>query len=118
MQKTTLHLGPGAIADYYTWLQAARHGDMLIYYHGDLQYDRAQEFPTGTSKSEEGQRMRVCLLDALADRVSDDARTGVVTLTQRRIGPNVYEYRAHRVNLRQARSDQANEQSDAERLPA
>lgn len=84
-QFTYLDLGAGAVSQYNDWLEDALHGDALIYWTGDLQYDRQ----LGDLKTQ--------ILDTLASRIVRDAKDGILVLTQKRIAENVFEYRAHRI---------------------
>lgn len=93
--RTVLELDAGAIAAYYEWLKSARHGDVLVYWVGDLQYDRQAYPPKDDPGYEEAQR-RLALLGVVADRVFDDAKSGELILTQLRLGPSRWEYRAGR----------------------
>jgi hypothetical protein len=91
----TLEMGPGALAEYYSWANSASNGDVLVYWVGDLQYDRQQEGSPFDPLSS-SQATALSALNAVADRILADSKAGVVTLTQRRLGESRYEYRATR----------------------
>ncbi|ARQ95264.1 hypothetical protein [Bradyrhizobium phage BDU-MI-1] len=93
--RTVLEVGPGAIADYYDWMKDARQGDVLVYWQGDLQYDRQVTVPEG-DVLRSAERQRINALNIVADRVFEDAKAGDLSLTQLRIGTNIFEYRATR----------------------
>jgi hypothetical protein len=95
MQRTILEVSPGALSDYYDWLKAAAAGDVLVYWQGDLQYDRQVVIPE-SDVLRGNDRLRIATLNVLADRVMVDAKEGHLHLTQRRIGTNIFEYRATR----------------------
>jgi hypothetical protein len=95
MERTVLDVAVGALSDYYDWMQAAAHGDVLIYWTGDLQYDRQVEVPEN-DVMRAADRQRVIMLNMVADRASKDAKQGLLHLTQRRISGGVFEYRATR----------------------
>jgi hypothetical protein len=93
---TILDISPGALSDYYDWLKDSKHGDTLIYWQGDLQFDRQVVVPASdVMRSDE--RSRIAALNTVADRVRIDAKSGVLLLTQKRIGFGIFEYRAQRV---------------------
>ncbi|MGJ4953145.1 hypothetical protein [Bradyrhizobium sp. HKCCYLS20291] len=95
MARTVLDVSPGALSDYYDWLKAAPAGDVLVYWSGDLQYDRQVVIPE-TDVLRGNERLRLATLNVLADRVLEDAKHGHLLLTQKRIGTNIFEYRATR----------------------
>jgi hypothetical protein len=95
MTRTVLEVGPGALAEYYDWLKDAAAGDVLVYWQGDLQYDRQVVVPEN-DVLRSSERTRIRALNYVADRVLVDARGGQLHLTQLRIGTNVFEYRATR----------------------
>lgn len=114
-ERSALYPGPGMIADYHDWFDGASHGDVLIYYTGDLQYDRQAVYDE--SKTEEkADWAKTITLNAVADSIAYEAKRGNLILTQRRLGESNYEYRASRVRLNDAARRQANQQSDAERI--
>ena len=94
MKTSTLAIGPGALADYYDWFGAAREGDVLEYWRGDLQFDRDPlNFPADMTDEARAQ----CLsLNSVAHCIRRDAASGSLILTQKRHGPNDYTYRAQR----------------------
>lgn len=92
-KRTELEAGAGALAEYYDWFKDARTGDTLVYHVGDLQFDRDI---TNWPAVAEGQAVWIKHLDALADRVMKDAHEGYLVLTQKRLSPSTYEYRAVR----------------------
>src|ERR1700688_2065136 len=93
--RTVLEVGPGALSEYYDWMKDAAQGDVLIYWSGDLQYDRQVVVPEGDIlRSTE--RHRITALNVVADRVLEDAKDGLLHLTQQRIGFSLFEYRATR----------------------
>lgn len=94
MKRNTLDVGPGALSDYYDWFKNARAGDVLIYWKGDLRFDRdVENLPPGHTAENERDTMS---LDALASRIGKDAKDGYLHLLQRRIAENLYEYLAVR----------------------
>ena len=95
MQRTVLEVAPGALSDYYDWMKGAAQGDVLVYWHGDLQYDR-QVVIDSNDVLRTADRQRIATLNVLADRVFKDAKTGDVLLTQLKVGGSIYEYRAIR----------------------
>jgi hypothetical protein len=110
--RSNLYPGPGMVSDYREWFDASRHGDVLVYHVGDLQYDRQAQYDE--DKPEERENWKVVVtLNAVADAISYEARKGNLVLTQRRLGESKYEYIATRRNLDQARRMQAQKQSDA-----
>lgn len=94
MQPLVLDVAPGALADYYEWFRSAKPGAVLVYWTGDLAYDR--DLGNFDDTSDEGVRQRVKALDALASRIASDASDGYLHLLQKRIALSVYEYRAVR----------------------
>lgn len=95
MERTLLDIAPGALSEYYDWLKASSTGDVLVYWIGDLQFDRSVELPE-TDVMLGAQRLRIAALNVVAERIYDDAKEGLLTLTQKRIDQNVFEYRATR----------------------
>ena len=95
MARTVLEVGPGALAEYYDWLKDAAPGDVLVYWQGDLQFDRQVVVPA-EDVLRSAERTRVLALNFVADRVLADAKDGLLHLTQLRIGTNIFEYRATR----------------------
>lgn len=81
---TVLRPENGALTEYYKWVDAANHGDTLIYWTGDLQFDRQTE-------------ANADLIDSIANRVLVGSTVGEVILTQKRVAPYQYEYRATRI---------------------
>jgi hypothetical protein len=67
-------------------LENAKPGQTLLYYEGDLMYDRA--YNTKLTKSDKSK------LNALAGAVYEAYEVGRVLLTQKRVGPHVWEYQA------------------------
>lgn len=94
-ERTILDVSPGALSDYYDWLKASAADDVLVYWQGDLQYDRQVVIPEG-DVLRANERLRIATLNVLADRVLEDAKDGQLHLTQARIGTNIFEYRATR----------------------
>lgn len=96
MKRTVMDVGPGALADYYEWFKESREGDSLIYWRGDLRFDRdVENFRHADDFNE--RELPIKALDALATRIHSDAWDGYLLLVQKRIGVNDYEYRAVRV---------------------
>lgn len=95
MARTVLEVGPGALAEYYDWVKDAASGDVLVYWQGDLQYDRQIAVPADDVLNA-SLRTRIQALNFVADRVLRDSKEGLVHLTQLRIGTNIFEYRATR----------------------
>jgi len=98
MKRTDLDVGPGALLEYEDWLKRARHGDVLVYWVGDLQNDRQETFDDH-DPSQEVRRKQIGALGFLADRIKSDARRKDVALTQKRLGEGRYEYRATRTRM-------------------
>lgn len=98
-QVTILDVGPGALADYYEWFRHARSGSTLVYWRGNLSFDRDIENFVGDSFYTEREPV-VLALDAIAKRIFADGKDGVIILTQRKLGFDHYEYRAMRVQTR------------------
>lgn len=91
---TRLDPGPGCLMDYYEWFQKARHGEALVYWTGDLRFDRD---PDNCPPDQLGAREpAIRALDQLAQRIWKDAADGALVLVQKRLGDNVFEYRALR----------------------
>jgi hypothetical protein len=95
MKRTVLEVGPGALSEYYDWIKDAASGDVLVYWQGDLQYDRQITVPTD-DVLRAAERTRIQALNFVADRVLKDSKGGLLHLTQLRIGTNLFEYRATR----------------------
>jgi hypothetical protein len=95
MARTVLEVGQGALAEYYDWMKDAANGDVLVYWQGDLQYDRQINVPA-SDVLRTALRTRIQALNFVADRVLADAKAGLLHLTQLRIGTNLFEYRATR----------------------
>jgi hypothetical protein len=95
MARTVLEVGPGALAEYYDWIKDAANGDVLVYWQGDLQYDRQIKVPA-EDILRSAERSRLQALNFVADRVLRDAKDGLLHLTQLRVGASLFEYRATR----------------------
>jgi hypothetical protein len=95
MQATILELSPGALSDYYDWMKDAAHGSSLVYWRGSLQRDRQVVIPP-TDIMQAERRLQISVLNAVAFRIMADAKAGHLTLTQKKIGDSLYEYRATR----------------------
>jgi hypothetical protein len=95
MARTVLEVGPGALAEYYDWMKGAASGDVLVYWQGDLQYDR-QVVISADDVLRSADRARISALNFVSDRVLKDSKEGLLHLTQLRIGSNLFEYRATR----------------------
>lgn len=93
--RTVLEVGPGALSEYYDWMKDAAQGDVLIYWSGDLQYDRQVVIPEW-DVMRAAERQRITALNVVADRVLEDAKDSLLHLTQQRLGSNLFEYRATR----------------------
>lgn len=115
VERSALYPGPGMISDYHEWYDDARHGDVLVYYTGDLQYDRQGVYDEHKPEEKESWAKTI-VLNAVADSIAYEARKGNLILTQRRLAESNYEYRATRVRLSDAAREQAEQQSDAERI--
>lgn len=96
MNRTVISVTPGALQDYDEWMKEAAHGDVLVYWTGDLQFDRLAEFDE-RDQSRDEDRKRVSVLNALADRVRAAAKRKELALTQKRVGEMQFEYRATRL---------------------
>ena len=95
MARTVLEVGPGALSEYYDWMKDAANGDVLVYWQGDLQFDRQVAVPAD-DVLRAAERTRITALNFVADRILADAKEGLLHLTQLRIGANLFEYRATR----------------------
>jgi hypothetical protein len=93
--RTVLEVGPGALSEYYDWMKDAAQGDVLVYWSGDLQFDRQVVVPEG-DVMRAADRQRITALNVVADRILEDAEDGLLHLTQFRVGTSFYEYRATR----------------------
>ncbi|WP_316196693.1 hypothetical protein [Bradyrhizobium sp. SZCCHNS3053] len=93
-ERTVLDTGPGALSEYYDWMKGAAAGDVLVYWQGDLQFDRQVVVPDEALRASE--RARVQSLNFIADRICADAKAGLLYLTQKRVGLGIFEYRATR----------------------
>lgn len=114
MATTSIALNTGTLLAYETWFgRESRHGDTLVYFKGDLNGERQKPLPAEGDAAQEDERVRLVVLDALADRVRVDAMNGDLALTQRRFGDFTYEYRATRLCPQRERLRQAGVQSDA-----
>jgi hypothetical protein len=95
MEITRLDMAPGALAEYYDWLKASKDGDRLVYWIGDLQFDRQIDIPA-SDVLRATDRLNVAQLNAVASRILADSKTGDLQLTQKKLSESVYEYRATR----------------------
>lgn len=93
-EPTNLHIGPSGLSDYYEWFRTAQHGDVLVYWTGDLQFDRD---PQNAPDSTEEQIQVLKTLDTIATRIVKDAGDKGLALFQRRIAFGIFEYRAVRL---------------------
>jgi hypothetical protein len=101
MRLMELEAGAGALAEYYDWFKDARTGDVLIYWHGDLQFDRdITNYPT----LDDEQKARISVIDTLAKRIMSDAQDGYLVLSQQKITSAEYRYKATRRRLPGERS--------------
>jgi hypothetical protein len=107
-QVTQLEMSPGALPEYYDWLKEAKHGETIVYWQGDLQYDRQVVIPAH-DVMRAADRLRLNSLNVVADRVREDADNGLLLLTQKRLGFAVYEYRATRVRQTFSKAKHPNE---------
>ncbi len=96
--RTVLEMVPGALSEYYDWIKSAAHGDKLVYWIGDLQYDR-QVVISPTDLLRKDKRDEISALNVVASRLHDDAKAGLVKLTQKRLDVGVFEYRAMRYRV-------------------
>lgn len=113
MARSILTPTQGALVAYDEWLEQSRHGDVLVYYTGDLQFDRDQPMPDEYDDSQRPELVRLTVINAIADRIRVDAGIQRVALTQRKIRESHYEYMATRLRPERERLRQAAEQSDA-----
>jgi hypothetical protein len=67
-------------------LDIAKPGQTLLYYEGDLMYDR--QYNTKLTKADKSK------LNSLAGAVYEAYEVGRVLLTQKRVGPHVWLYQA------------------------
>lgn len=92
-QVTRLFPEQGMLTQYYDWFKRAKHGEVLVYWTGDLQFDR----DTGNYPEADAAQDILCKsLSGVADAILRDASKKGVILTQKRLGPSNYEYRATR----------------------
>lgn len=91
-----LDMEPGALFEYEEWLQAAKHGETLIYWLGNLTTERNIELDPEDRRLD-ALRKRLGALEVTSARIFADAKRGAVVLTQRRLDEGVYEYRATRL---------------------
>jgi hypothetical protein len=96
VECTELEAVPGILSAYDDWMQDAKHGDMVVYWRGDLQYDRQVVISDNDPDRAEKRKM-LSALNVLANRIIDDAKAGRVALTQKRLGYSTFEYRALRI---------------------
>lgn len=94
-KRSVLEMAPGALSEYYDWIKSAAHGDTLVYWVGDLQFER-QIVISPSDLLRKNRRDEISSLNVLASRLHDDAKAGLVKLTQKRLDWGVFEYRAHR----------------------
>lgn len=115
MSQTVLDLTDKAVLAYTTWFERdSRHGDTLVYFTGDLAYERSLPIPDEDDLSRKDEYVRLVVLDALAARIKVDALNNELALTQRRVALNTFEYRATRLRPERERLRQAAEQSDVD----
>lgn len=96
MTVTELEVDAGSLSEYYDWFSIAETGDLLVYWVGDLAYDRDEQNHR-TRVDFKDKRSQISALDALATRIRKDAEDGFLILTQKKINNSLYEYRAARV---------------------
>lgn len=114
MATTTLRHDKGAVALYDDWFEQARHGDVMVYFTGDLMAARdTLEAVDINDPAQEETFRTLTLVDTIAVRAASEAKLGLVALTQQRMGENNYRYRATRIRPERERLRQAAEQSDA-----
>lgn len=77
-------------SDFIRRLVSARRGDRIIYYRGDLAYERWKEDQSITNKTKR-------LVNRLAIVVYREYKHNRCRLVQRRIGKNCFEYIAVKV---------------------
>lgn len=98
-KRTVLDAGAGALADYYDWQHESKHGDVLVYWIGDLQTERQYvgdpDDPDFFTK-----KKRAMVANSLAERIIADNKAGLITLVQKRLGDHQYEYWAVRLAQR------------------
>lgn len=105
MNKITLSIAtrPLSVGMVATWVAKATAGDVLVYHQGFLGRDRwvlKRQKPHGDGTSEFSWVEPVRPTHDLAMEMWTFHLLGLVTLTQRRLGPGLFEYRATRTMLR------------------
>jgi hypothetical protein len=86
----------GALFDYEDWLDVAEAGDILVYFVGCLATAREVELDE-YDKTQASARKILGALQVTSSRIMSDQKQGLVSLSQRRIAEDVYEYRATRL---------------------
>jgi len=99
MTKTVLKIGANSLTEYDAWMKASSHGDVLVYWVGDLASDR-----TTILKVDEEMRKRLNVINAVANRVLGDNKSGDLVLFQKRKKEGVSEYWAMRVRKKVGQS--------------
>ena len=99
MSRTSLNISANTLTEYDAWIKGSKHGDVLVYYTGDLASDR-----TTLEKLTDETRRRLNVINALAVRASDDSRSGQVVLFQKRLGESLWQYIAMRLRKPVGRS--------------
>jgi len=93
---TVLEGGAGSLVEFYEWVKDALNGDVLVYHTGDLAFDRQvtvePDAPDAASRE-----LKISALNAVAEAVRRSAKAREVSLTQQRLKPGVYQYRATRI---------------------
>lgn len=112
MSTRVLNVEPGVLEEYDEWMKGSQHGDSIIYWIGDLQFDRGVTIAEN-DLLRDGQRKQISSLNALANRIWSDAKLKRLILTQRRIGESVFEYRATRRRDDEAESNRGVQHADA-----
>ncbi len=79
------------VEQFRKWLRHSRRRDRFTYYEGFLLYDRGNP-DNKDSRTEEQNEIHI-----LADVVRDTARTGSVTLAQKKLSKGNYRYIAIRL---------------------
>jgi hypothetical protein len=115
MRLMELEAGAGALAEYYDWFKDARTGDVLVYWNGDLQFDRD---PTNHPDLDDEQKLQIAVTDSLAKRILSDASDGYLVLSQQKIAESRYRYKATRRRLPGERSLEKARVRNADRVLA
>lgn len=80
--------------NFLKWLMVSQPNEVCVYHVGDLAQDRAKGRSRGTATPQEVEQGKDA--NNLANAAWTAYKHGDVVLSQRKLGPNNYEYRATR----------------------